>query len=426
MRIMVLGAGGFIGRHIMSSLLEAGHELVGVARNLENLPEAFPDVEFQQIDLATAIEEQPWHARLEGVDCIVNAAGVLRGRQIEAVHVDFPKAMHAAAAKVGVKQVVLISAISAREDVTTDYSITKLAGEADLRASGLGWTVLRPSLVYGDGSYGGTSLMRGMAGLPLITPVPAKGNFTFTPIHVRDVARSVAAICGDERFHGQSLEPVGPETYSLSDLLARYRAWLGFGRSKFLSIPMPIMRAFARIGDVIGSGPISSNSLSQLVAGNAGDSAAYAKAIGFEPRRLDDALSSRPAQVQDRWHARLFFLAPAITAVLIVLWLASAWLGMFHGKEAATQIVNGLGLPSAMIEPLRIGGSLADVAIAILVFMDKRARWSTIVQMVFVLGYTVTITMASPELWLDPLGPLLKNLPILMLIAVHGAIRDDR
>ncbi|WP_108787507.1 NAD(P)H-binding protein [Erythrobacter sp. Alg231-14] len=426
MRIMVLGAGGFIGRHIVSDLLAKGHDVVGVVRSAGNLPDAFPSVDFDELDLATATDEADWCDRLHNVDCVVNAAGILRGRQMEAIHVDFPKALNSAASKVGVTQIVLISAISARDNVTTDYSVAKLNGEVALRDTDLDWTILRPSLVYGDGSYGGTSLIRGMAGIPFLTPIPGDGEFPFTPIHVRDLARSVTLICGNEGFSKQVLEPVGPETINLKQLLGRYRAWLGMGRPRFVPVPMPLMRVAGRIGDFVGTGPISTNSLSQLAAGNAGDSVAYAKAIGFTPRRLDDALLARPAQVQDRWHAKLFFLGPAITTILVILWLASAWLGLFHGRVATQELAASFGSANHMIAPLQIGASLADIAIAALVLFDQKGRWSTGVQLLFVVGYTVVISAASPQLWLDPMGPLLKNLPIVMLIAVHGAIKDNR
>ncbi len=116
---------------------------------------------------------------------------------MKAIHVDMPRALYAGASRAGVRHVLLISAISARDDVVTDYSLTKLAGEEALRSSGLGWTILRPSLVYGDGSYGGTSLLRGLAALPFFIPVPGKGEYAFSPIHASDLARSVRLICGN-------------------------------------------------------------------------------------------------------------------------------------------------------------------------------------------------------------------------------------
>lgn len=426
MRIMVLGAGGFIGRQILAELLAAGHEVVGVARRTAFLAEAFPDARFEAVDLALATTPSDWSERLSGIDVVINAAGLLRGRGMDAVHVAMPKALCAAAREVGVGRIVLISAISARPDVKTDYSRSKLAGEDVVRDSGAPWTILRPSLVYGAGSYGGTSLIRGLAGLPFVIPLPGSGAFDFTPIHVGDFAHAVRVICEDERFAGMTLDPAGPETLSLRALLARYRAWLGFGPARLLSVPMPVMRLLGRLGDLAGDGPIASNSLTQMIAGNAADGAAFAKAVGFAPRSLGAALRDSPAQVQDRWHARLFFLSPALRYGLAAMWLASAWLGLAHGVDRTRDLTAGLGLPSAWGDPLRIGGSLLDIAIAALVLFDRTAIRSAIAQALVVVGYTVVIGWALPALWLDPLGPLLKNLPILLAIAAHGAIGDRR
>ena len=426
MRVMVLGAAGFIGRHIVSDLLSAGYEVVAVVRSVGNLRSVFPQATVVSLDLATAVHPRDWRPHLVGIDVVINAAGRLRGRDMHAVHVEMPKALNRAALEASVRRVVLISAISARADVMTDYARSKLAGEDALRSSDVRWTILRPSLVYGDGSYGGTSLMRGLAGLPLFVPLPGSGDFAFTPIHVRDLARAARRVCEDVRFEHCTLEPVGPETLSLRDMLGLYREWLGFGRAHFVSVPMPLMRVMGRIGDLAGDGPIATNSLAQMIAGNSGNSATFTDAIGFAPRRIGSALRDRPAQVQDRWHARLFFLASALKAVLVLMWLVSAWLGLFYGSAQTAALMHSLGLSSDWGEPLRIGGSVLDLGIAALLLTDRTARWSTPVQLVVVLGYTLLIGIALPRLFLDPLGPLLKNLPIMLAIAVHGAIGDKR
>ncbi|MDX8358111.1 SDR family oxidoreductase [Sphingopyxis terrae] len=426
MHVMLLGAGGFIGRHILVALLAAGHDVTAVVRKPRHLAAAFPKVRFLALDLAGATDVDGWRSRLVGIECIVNAAGKLRGAEMEAVHVRMPGALYAAAKQVAVKHILLISAISASPDADTDYADTKLTGEDLLRSSGVAWTILRPSLVYGNGSYGGTSLLRGLASLPWLVPLPGKGDSAFTPIHADDLARSVALICGNDSFFGRTLEPVGPETLDLRTLLARYRAWLGFGPARFLALPMPVMHFLGRVGDIVGDGPISTNSLKQVIAGNAGNSQDYADAIGFAPRSLDDALRTRPAEVQDRWHARLFFLAPVIRAVLILLWLVSAWVGFFHGAAATHALTQALGMPPDWDDPLRLSGSVIDIGVALLVFLDRDARWSTAVQAAVVAGYTLVIGIALPQLWLDPLGPLIKNIPTLLLIAIHGVIGNNR
>ncbi len=159
-----------------------------------------------------------------------------------------------------------------------------------------------------------------------------------------------------------------------------------------------------------------------MIAGNAGDSVAFAKAIGFTPRSLDTALRDQPAQVQDHWHARLFFVAPALRTVLVVMWLASAWQGLFHAREMIEQLVSVPGLPTSWRMPLQIGSSLLDIAIAAQLLFDR----SAVTQLLVAFGYTIVLGLALPHLWLDPLGPLLKNLPTMFAIAILGVIRDKR
>lgn len=180
MRVMLLGAGGFIGRHILVALLAAGHDVTAVVRKPGHFAAAFPKVRFLALDLAGATDVDGWRSRLAGIDYIVNAAGNLRGVEMNDVHVRMPAALYAAAKQTEVKHVVLISAISASPHAGTDYADTKLAGEDMLRSSGAAWTILRPSLVYSDGSYGGTSLLRGLASLPWLVPLPGKG-FPLSP-----------------------------------------------------------------------------------------------------------------------------------------------------------------------------------------------------------------------------------------------------
>lgn len=426
MHILLLGAGGFVGRHILSELLASGHRVRAVARDVSSLREMEPGAEWIGLDLARATNADGWAPHLAGIDCVINAAGVLRGPEMHAVHVAMPQALHAACGKAEVRRVILISAVSARPDVATDYASTKLEGEAALRSSGLRWTILRPSLVVAEGSYGGTSLLRGLSALPFFQPLAGDGSFAFSPIHADDLARSVRLACEDLWFVNMTLEPAGPKTQNLRELMTRYRNWLGFGAPRFVRVPMPVMRALGRIGDLAGSGPVSTNSLTQLAAGNAADGEAFAQAVGFRPRSLDTMMRDRAAGVQDRWHARLFFLAPAIRWGLALLWLVSALLGLFAARPQTLEVLAAIGAPEAAAFPLQLVTALLDLAIAALVIRDSRARIATVAQIMVVAGYTLGLTLALPALWVDPLGPLLKNLPILLLILVHGAIGDRR
>ena len=426
MRILVLGAGGFIGRHIVSELLAAGHTPVGAVRRVQDFARAFPGVEAVACDLARDISTQDWISRLHGIDAVVNAAGLLKGPEMEAVHVTAPRALYEACAAEGVKRVVLISAISARPDVETDYARSKLAGERLLRDGPVDWVILRPSLIVAKGSYGGTSLLRGLAGFPVMVPVAGDGHFPFSPLAAPDLARVFRIVCEESRFSRKILEPAGPDVIPLRDLLSRTRAWLGFPPARFFPIPLGLMTALARLGDWTGSGPISSNTLSQLIAGNAGDGKSFAAAIGFAPRSLATLMAQEPAEVQDRWHARLFFLAPALKFILVLLWFISAIVGFFAGEELARTTLAALGFGAEWAMPIVAATCLLDLAIAVLILRDRRGRAATLVQLAVIAGYTMAFTLALPSLWLDPLGPLLKNLPIIAAVLCYGAVSDQR
>ena len=423
MRILVLGAAGFIGRHIVAELLNGGHQPVGAVRRVADFAKAFPGVAAVACDLVRDTSVSDWLPRLTGIDAVVNAAGVLSGAEMEAVHVTAPRALYEACAQAGVKRVVLISAISARPEVATDYSRAKLAGEKLLQDGPLDWTILKPSLIVAKGSYGGTSLIRGLAGLPLLTPLVGDGHFGFSPLHARDFARAVRIVCAEGRFSRKVLEPAGPEIISLRDLLSRYRMWLGFAPVPFLPVPMGIMRLLAGLGDRMGRGPISSNSLAQLIAGNDGDGRRFAAEIGFAPRSLAQSMAEEPAEVQDRWHARLFFMAPVLKVALAIMWLLSGLIGFFTGMPLAQGVLATLGLPQGLAMPVVVLTCVLDLVICFLILSGRKA---TAAQLIVIAGYTLVLTFASPTLWLDPLGPLLKNIPIVAAVLCHGVLRQQR
>src|SRR5437868_5462282 len=87
LRILVVGAGGFVGRHIVAELLAAGHVPVGAVRRVSDFANAFPGVAAVSVDLVRDLTPADWLPRLKDIDGVVNAVGVLSGADMEAVHV---------------------------------------------------------------------------------------------------------------------------------------------------------------------------------------------------------------------------------------------------------------------------------------------------------------------------------------------------
>jgi len=429
MRLLITGANGFIGRHVVQAALTAGHEVVAAVRDPARVPNRGSRITAIACDFNTDTSSEIWVPRLEGIDAIINCVGVLRGgrgQSIEAIHRDTPLALFEAAVEAKVARVIHISAISASPGAGTEYAQTKLAAEQGLQELDLAWVILRPSLVYGDSSYGGTSLIRALAACPFVVPLFSGGSQTFQPIHARDVARTAIAAVERREMARITLEPTGPDVMTLKDLIGAYRDWFGLPPARFLNLPRWIVRGAARIGDLFGRGPLSTVSVKQAEFGNTGDADAFEQAIGFRPRKFASALVARPAGTQDLWHARFYLMRPLIRLALAFLWLASGIAGIAGSAGAAQTVLSPFGLFAGVALVLAWTASVVDLAIGAGLLMAWRPRLLGVIQITVVLAYTVVLTLLAPDLWLDVFGPLVKNIPILALIAVWMVIEDER
>ncbi len=431
MRILLTGANGFIGSHLLAGLQARGHQVVAAVRDPEALRGRFPKTAAIACDFNRDVRPEAWLPRLAGIDAVVNCAGVLhggRGQVMSRIHADAPIALFDACVAAGVRKVIQISAVSALPGVTTAYAQTKRRADEHLQAAPLSGTVLRPSLIYGPTSYGGMTTLRSLAAAPLVVPLVGDGWASFRPMHVDDLVETVHLVLHTDRHAGQVLEPVGPERLSMRDIIAKIRRWLGLKPARFVMVPVPVLKITARIADMVGGGPMGSASLAQLLAGNAGSQpdGHFAAAIGFQPRAMDEALARQPAGTQDLWHARLALMRPAVRTVLALLWLLSGILGWFAPQDAWRDLsatLTRLDIPAVL---LANAFCALDVVIGVLILLRWRPALLAAFQAIVVAGYTVVLSVLVPDLWLHPFGPLLKNLPILALIAVWAVLERER
>jgi len=429
MRVLLTGANGFIGAHLTAALLEAGHRVVAAVRNPAALAARFPDIETVAADMNRDTTAAAWRPRLEGVDAVINCAGVLqggRGQDMEAIHHLAPAALFDACLQSGVKRVIQISAISADAEAGTEYALSKKRGDDHLKALDLDWVILRPSLIYGEGAYGGTAMLRALAAFPFVTPLIGQGQQVFRPLHVEDLARTLLVSLERPDLARQVLEPVGPKVETVKSIVAHYRAWLGRPAAKMLSLPLGFVRLLCRLGDLLGRGPISSTALAQMEYGNAGRETGFIETIGFRPATLAERLQRRPAQTQDLWHARLYLLRPLVRAVLVMLWTVSGLLGLATMQSFGLPLLTEAAMPPALATVLIVSASLLDLVIAGMLAVNWRPRMTGLLQLGVILVYSVALTWLQPLFWADPFGVLLKNLPICVLVLVHMILAEER
>jgi uncharacterized protein YbjT (DUF2867 family) len=422
--VLVTGAAGFIAGFIVAALRDAGWRVL----RAERAPRA-GDVDARRCDFSQPMHEAQLDDLLCGVDAVVNVAGILRQtrtQRFDAIHLDGPLALARGCVARGIRAYVQISALGRPDD--GEFIASKHRFDAALRLLPLRSVVLRPSVVYSTaGSYGGTSLLRALAASPGIVPLPGQGEWKIQPVAAEDLAALVRVAL--EREVAGTFEVGGPRVVTLRDYLALWRAWLRLPPAREWNVPLSLVRAGVALGERLGRGPMSASVWTLLQRGNVTGPGAHAlvqQQFGIAPRALEQVLASRPSQGQDRWHARLYPLAPVLRMGIVLLFLLSAWAGFATSAETIHALV--AGSPLATLWPVELARTAAgaDLLLGLMLAFGLRTHATLAAMLVLVAGYTLAFGLLLPAQWLDPLGGLAKNLVILPALAVLWVLADRR
>jgi len=243
MQVLVAGGTGFVGTHLCRELDSRGHDVTALSRTpgRADLP---PAVETAVGDVAAydSIE-----GAFEGQDVVVNLVALSplfkpRGgneRHFD-VHLGGTRNVVRAAEAHDVRKLVQLSALGADPHGETAYVRAKGQAETVVRESALAWTIVRPSVVFGDGGEF-VAFTRTLT-TPFVTVLPGGGRTRFQPIWVGDLARIVADALAPEH-DGMTYEIGGPEVLTLADVArAVYRA-----EGKSLAV-VPVPMGLAGVG----------------------------------------------------------------------------------------------------------------------------------------------------------------------------------
>lgn len=428
MRVLVIGASGFVGQAVVRGLTAAGMTVLPAGRSPDRLRRLFPALPPVSCDFATDTEAD-WQTRLRGVEAVVNLAGLIRdgGGGFKRVHADGPQALFRACRAVGVTRVVQVSALGADEAAVTQYHVSKRAADDALaQDSGtLDWIILRPSLILGPGGAS-HDLFAALAALPL-PPRLGPGTWQVQPIGIADFVATVHNALQHPGRLACRLNIVGPEAMTTDALTATYRSWLGLPPVPSLPIPQAALRLAGTLGDRLALGALTSESLTMLAAGNTAPVEPLVETLGVRPRALAEALAETPATAADRWRARLRFFPVPLRLSLAFVWLWTAFVSAgVYPLAGSLQLIAPLGLPPWAGLTLILGGAGLDLILGVLLLIGWRIPWVGAAQLLLMAGYTGLVTLFLPDLWLHPLGPISKNLPVAAATLVMMALETDR
>jgi uncharacterized protein YbjT (DUF2867 family) len=423
MKIVIVGGTGLIGSAIAARLASRGHTVLVASRH----PPATSH-DHIAVDLARASTES-WQAHLRGVDAVVNCAGVLQdapGDATRAVHHTGIANLFKACEALRIGKVIHFSAMGVDRATPSDFSRTKRAGDEALMRCDLDWVILRPSVVIGRAAYGASALMRGLAALPLAPVMPGGGGLQV--VWLEDVVATVEYFLSADRAGKRVVELAGPETYSFENVVALLRAWMRWPRASTIRLPLPLAKLTYWTGDLVAllgwRPPVRSTAQREMARGAVSDPAAAQ--LPFTPTSLHQALAREPASVQERWFARMYFLKPLILVVIVLFWLATAFVSLGPGWHYGIGLMHEGGVEGTPAALVVIAGALADLCIGAAIAYRPTNRLGLYAAIAISFVYAIIGTILVPRLWADPLGPMLKIWPIIVLHVAALAIREDR
>ena len=422
MRVLVMGASGFIGSAVAQALLRQGHEVVCAARR----PQRLAGTEPLPVDLARVPPADWWLPRLAGVHAVVNAVGILReqGEQtFRALHTQGPIELFKACAQAQVAVVVQISALGADDSAQSRYHLSKKAADDLLRELPLRAAIVQPSLVYGERGAS-ARLFNQLASMPVLA-LPHRGAMPVQPVHVDDVVAGVLALLQSPPAGRETIPFVGPRALALRDYLTQLRRSLRVGgRPLVLPLPEVLFRWGAMIAGRIPGSSLDSETAGMLLRGNSAPSQPFERLLGRPPKPVEHFIAPEQA-AQLRTEAVLGVWLPVLRYAIALLWI---WTGIvslgLYPVQDSLALLARVGLHGAMASLALYGAAALDLLLGVLtVVVPARRRgavWAA--QLLLIGGYTVLITLFLPEYWLHPYGPISKNLPLMAAIGLAWAL----
>ena len=285
MRIVLIGASGFFGRHLLKALTCDRHQCVVLTRDAvgRNSVDMMPGVKLRQADVYDTGELAEQFA---GADAVVSMAGILNesgGNDFHKVHVELVECIIEACRKSGVTRLIHLSALNAGKG-SSNYLKTKGEAEAILRsADDLNITIFQPSVIFGRGD----SFFNRFAGMLRMMPVMllACPKARLQPVFAGDVAAVMIASLDDPMCWGKTYELAGPQSYTLKELV-EWTAKTEGKRRLVIGLPGPLSATMAMLMNLVPGKPFSWDNYQSLQTDNTSDNNDFAY-FHVDPRSID-------------------------------------------------------------------------------------------------------------------------------------------
>jgi NADH dehydrogenase len=269
MMIVVTGASGYLGSHIVKRLVEMDRPTRAMVRSRQaaEKEERLKDLSVDWVE-ADVTRPETLGPALEGVTAIVHTVAIAiekGGRSYEAINYQGTVNIVEAARAANVQRFINISQLGAASDLPYRFLASKGKAQEYVAASDLDWTTFRPSVIWGPEDEFANTFARLVPFSPIIYPIIGDEKAVFQPVWVEDVVTSVVKAIDDPATMGSEYELGGPEVLTLEEIERRTMKAVGAQR-QMVRFPMPVLRGAVVLMETLLPSPPVTRSLLELLA----------------------------------------------------------------------------------------------------------------------------------------------------------------
>lgn len=288
--ILITGASGFVASHLIPRLHKDGHKLRCLVTNeAEGARIKAPGAE---LAVGNVADQESLREALDGVDTVIHLVGIIREfgqNTYHKVNVVGTQNVINAARDADAKRFIHMGILGASPDPRYTYLHSKWLGMEAVKNSGLDYSILQPSVMFGQGAGFVASLIRSVNMVPFIVPIAGDGKSRLQPIWVGDVVTCILKMVSGEKS-GESCPVGGPEIVTYETMLDELLLAMGKKKLK-IKIPRPLMLpAVALMDKLFANPPISMGEFKSMEIENTTDPDAVETQFGFKPMPLRDGL----------------------------------------------------------------------------------------------------------------------------------------
>ena len=242
--ILVFGASGQIGRHLIRKLTKNNYKVVAVTRNIHQkgyILKTQANPGYLEIVELNYFNIEKINELVRDCSICINLIGILFEKKtnlFKKIHTDFPDLLSKLAAKNKIEKLIHISSLGIENSNDSKYAISKLEGENKIKNNFDKVVILKPSIVYSVDDNFTTNFMKLLSYLPAM-PLYYQGKTKFAPIHVKDLAQIIFDIVIG-KTNEQTIECIGPEIFSFKEIILKILKSIN---KKRILIPLPLILA---------------------------------------------------------------------------------------------------------------------------------------------------------------------------------------